>query len=186
MPHRSLHNGVRCDPTQASTEDVPQIVDGKVRYACSSKGGLPCGLDRRDWLVVSMRTREDKRTLVGLFLVPRLQNIASEFGKGNRFGRAWLARRSAEDAYRRTRRGERGFRGRIRKSQSIQSRIQALLRKATDPRCPVFARKRVNRRHFSSRVCRGRAHLGPTAKVRILRFKNLSPFRQYRGPQNYV
>jgi hypothetical protein len=29
-------------------------------------------------------------------------------------------------------------------------------------------------------------HLGPAAKVRILRFKNLSPFRHYRGLQNHV
>ena len=29
-------------------------------------------------------------------------------------------------------------------------------------------------------------HLGPTAKVRILRFKNASPFRHYRGLQNRV
>ena len=29
-------------------------------------------------------------------------------------------------------------------------------------------------------------HLGPAAKVRILRFKNLPPFRHYRGLQNHV
>src|SRR6266568_9445260 len=29
-------------------------------------------------------------------------------------------------------------------------------------------------------------HLGPAAKVRILRFKDLSPFRHYRGLQNHV
>ena len=29
-------------------------------------------------------------------------------------------------------------------------------------------------------------HLGPTAKVRILPFKNLPPFRHYRGLQNHL
>jgi hypothetical protein len=29
-------------------------------------------------------------------------------------------------------------------------------------------------------------HLGPAAKVRILRFKNLPPFRHYRGLQHHV
>ena len=29
-------------------------------------------------------------------------------------------------------------------------------------------------------------YLGPAAKVRILRFKNLPPFRHYRGLQNHV
>src|SRR5439155_7674476 len=29
-------------------------------------------------------------------------------------------------------------------------------------------------------------HLGPAAKVRSLRFKDLSPFRHYRGLQNHV
>jgi len=29
-------------------------------------------------------------------------------------------------------------------------------------------------------------HLGPAAKIRILRFKNLPPFRHYRGLQNHV
>src|SRR6266404_6721855 len=29
-------------------------------------------------------------------------------------------------------------------------------------------------------------HLGPAAKVRILRFKDVSPFRHYRGLQNHV
>src|ERR1035441_2953799 len=29
-------------------------------------------------------------------------------------------------------------------------------------------------------------HLGPTAKVRILPFQNLTPFRHYRGLQNHL
>jgi hypothetical protein len=35
VPHGALHNGIRCDTTQTGAENMPQVVDRKVRYACA-------------------------------------------------------------------------------------------------------------------------------------------------------
>src|ERR1700684_182078 len=50
---------------------------------------------------------------------------------------------------------------------------RGLLRSVLDPRCSV-------------RECEATGYLGPAAKVRILRFKNLGRFRHRRGLQNHV
>jgi len=85
VPHRTLHNSVGCDAAQASTEDVPQVVDRKVRYACPSESGLPSGLDRRNRLVRQMRAREDKRTLgaCALFHACKTSHAYSDNGTGS-------------------------------------------------------------------------------------------------------
>jgi hypothetical protein len=65
------------------------------------------------------------------------------------------------------------YRGGPDRDLSFIGTDRGLLRSVLDPRCSV--------REFEAP-----GYPGPAAKVRILRFKNLPPFRHYRGLQNHV
>jgi hypothetical protein len=45
VPHRSLHHGIWCDPTETRAEYVTQIVDREIRHASFLQGRSPCPFD---------------------------------------------------------------------------------------------------------------------------------------------
>jgi|SRR5580658_7368131 hypothetical protein len=97
MTQRAL-NSVRCNPTEACTEYVPQMVNRKVSHVRVLERRFPRLPDRSDRLVGYDRTWKKKWALARLLLLPTEKNIMCKPVQGT--GRMsllswWLLQRTA-------------------------------------------------------------------------------------------
>src|SRR5713101_3741147 len=78
VPHRPLHHGVCSDPTETRAEHMTQIVNREIRYASFFQSRPPCSLDAAYWLARTPGTWKHVHAFRALFLLPLLENIASQ------------------------------------------------------------------------------------------------------------
>ena len=78
VPHRPLHHGICCDPTETRAEYVTQIVNREIRYASFLQSRPPCVLDTPNWLTRLTGAWKYVQCFRALFFLPFLENIASQ------------------------------------------------------------------------------------------------------------